>query len=145
MVLFAQNTKVDALARVPLLAGLSKRELASLAKVAEDMEFPPGRKLASEGVRGREFFAIVEGDVELTKRGKRIKTLGPGEFCGEFSLIMGGPRMTTLTAKTPVRAFILTDRHFKELLKTHPGVELKVMRSLVEWLRRVVNDPALSS
>lgn len=129
---------------MPLLAGLSKRELASLAKVAEDMEFPPGRKLAVEGARGRDFFAIVEGDVELTKRGKRIKTLGPGEYCGEFALIVGGPRMTTATARTPVRAFILTDRHFKALLKTYPGVELKVMRSLVEWLRRVVNDPALS-
>jgi hypothetical protein len=34
--------------------------------------------------------------------------------------------MTTATAKTPVRAFILTDRHFKQLLKTHPGVELQV-------------------
>ena len=144
MVLFAQNTKVDALARVPLLAGLSKRELASLAKVAEDMEFPAGRKLAAEGARGREFFAIVEGEVDLTKKGKPIKTLAPGEYCGEFALIVGGPRLTTATAKTPVRAFILTDRHFKQLLKTHPGVELKVMRSLVEWLRRVVNDPELS-
>lgn len=145
MALLAQNTKVEALARVPLLAGLSKRELASLAKVAEDMEFAVGRKLATEGVRGREFFAIVDGEVELTKKGKRIKTLGPGEFCGEFSLIMGGPRMTTLTAKTPVRAFILTDRHFKQLMQSHPGVELKIMRSLVEWLRRVDDDPALSS
>jgi CRP-like cAMP-binding protein len=142
--LFAQNTKVEALAKVPLLAGLSKRELASLAKVAEDMEFPVGRKLAVEGARGREFFAIVDGEVELTKKGKRITTLGPGEYCGEFALIVGGPRMTTLTAKTRVRAFILTDRHFKQLLKTHPGVELKVMRSLVEWLLRVVKNPELS-
>ena len=144
MALFAQNTKVEALAKVPLLTGLSRRELVSLAKVAEDMEFAVGRKLASEGARGREFFAIVEGEVELTKKGKRIATLGPGEFCGEFALIVGGPRLTTATAKTPVRAFILTDRHFKALLRTHPGVELKVMRSLVQWLLRVVNDPALS-
>lgn len=144
MALFAQNAKVEALAKVPLLAGLSKRELASLAKVAEDMEFPAGRKLAAEGMRGREFFAIVDGEVELTKKGKRVTTLVPGEYCGEFALIMGGPRLTTATAKTPVRVFVLTDRHFRELLKTHPGVELKIMRSLVEWLRRVVNDPALS-
>ena len=144
MALLAQNTKVESLAKVPLLTGLSKRELAALAKVAEDMEFPVGRKLAVEGARGREFFAIVDGEVELTKKGKRIKTLVPGDFCGEFALIVGGPRLTTATARTPVRAFILTDRHFKELLKTHPGVELKVMRSLVEWLLRVVNDLALA-
>jgi CRP/FNR family transcriptional regulator, cyclic AMP receptor protein len=142
--LFAQNTKVEALAKVPLLSGLSKRELTSLAKVAEDLEFPPGRKLAGEGMRGREFFAIVDGQVDLTKNGKRVATLGPGEYCGEFALIVGGPRLTTAIAKTPVRVFVLTDRHFKELVKIHPGVELKIMRSLVDWLRRVLNDPALS-
>ena len=46
---------------MPLLAGLSKRERAQLAKVAEELEIPAGRKLAAEGTRGREFFAIVEG------------------------------------------------------------------------------------
>ena len=68
----------------------------------------------------------------------------PGDFCGEFALIVGSPRLTTATAKTPVRVFVLTDRHFKQVLRLHPGVELKVMRSLVEWLSRVVSDPALT-
>jgi CRP-like cAMP-binding protein len=142
--LLTQNTKVEALGKVPLLAGLSKRERAQLAKVAEDLEIPAGRKIATEGTRGREFFAIVEGEVELTQKGKRIGTLGPGEYCGEFALIIGGPRPTTATAKTPLRVFVLTDRHFKELLRNNPGVELKVMRSLAEWVRRLrKNDPTL--
>jgi CRP-like cAMP-binding protein len=70
-------------------------------------------------------------------------TLGPGDFYGEFSLIMGRPRRMTATAKTPVRAFVLTERHFKELLRSNPGVELKVMRSLAEWVRTLLKDPAL--
>ena len=80
----------------------------------------------------------------MTKKGKKIGTLGPGDHCGEFALIIGGPRPTTVTAKTPVRVFVLTDRHFKQLLRTNPGVELKVMRSLAEWVRRLrQNDPTL--
>jgi CRP-like cAMP-binding protein len=142
--LFPRNTKIEALGRVPLFSGFSKRQLAELAKIADDLEIPAGRKIATEGTRGREFFAIVDGEVELTKNGRPVKTLGPGEFCGEFALIVGGPRLTTATAKTPLRVFVLTERHFKQLVKTNPGVELKVMRSLVEWLLRVVNDPALT-
>ena len=142
--LFPRNTKIEALGRVPLFSGFSKRELGELAKIADDLEIPAGRTIGTEGTRGREFFAIVEGEVELTKKGKRVKTLVPGDFCGEFALIVGSPRLTTATAKTPVRVFVLTDRHFKQVLRAHPGVELKVMRSLVEWLSRVVNDPALT-
>ena len=84
MALFAQNSesrgavpKIEALGRVPLFSGFSKRELGELAKVAEDLEIPAGRTIGTEGARGREFFAIVEGEVELTKKGKRVKTLGP--------------------------------------------------------------------
>ena len=145
MALLTQNTKVDALRRVPLLAGLSRRELGELAKVAEDLEFPAGRVLAREGSMSREFFAIVEGEVEMTRKGKHVVTIGPGDFIGEFSLLVCRPRQVTATAKTPVRAFVLTERHFLELLRTHPGVELKVMRSLVEWVRELVDDPALLS
>jgi CRP-like cAMP-binding protein len=142
--LLSQNTKVEALGKVPLLAGLSKRERAQLAKVAEELEIPAGRKIATEGTRGREFFAIVDGQVEVTRKGKRLATLGPGDFVGEFALIIGGPRPATATAKTPLHVFVLTDRHFKDLLRSNPGVELKVMRSLAEWVRKLrKDDPTL--
>jgi CRP-like cAMP-binding protein len=145
VVLLSHNTKVEALRRVPLLAGLSRRELGGLAKVAEDLEFPPGKVLAREGTMSREFFAIVEGEVEMTRKGKHVVTIGPGDFIGEFSLLVCRPRQVTATAKTTVRAFVLTERHFEQLLETHPGVEVKVMRSLVEWVRELVDDPALLS
>src|SRR4029077_14105561 len=132
--LLSQNTKVEALAKVPLLSGLSKRELAELAKVAEDLDIPPGRTLAREGAMSREFFVIVDGEVELTKKGRHVKTLGPGDFIGEFSLVLCKPREVTATAKTEIRAFVLTEREFRELIRSNPGVELKVMRSLVEWV-----------
>ncbi|HZQ81113.1 MAG TPA: cyclic nucleotide-binding domain-containing protein [Gaiellaceae bacterium] len=143
MRLLSQNAKVAALSRVPLLSGLSKRELSELARVAEDLEFPAGRVLAREGTMSREFLAIVEGEVELTKKGRRVKTIGPGDFIGEFSLVVGKPREVTATSKTPLRAFVLTERDFKQLLRSSPGVELKVMRSLVEWIRTLVKDPTL--
>ena|SRR5437763_13422022 len=145
MITSSQNTKVEALRKVPLLAGLSRRELGELAKVAEDLDFPAGSVLARENTMSREFFAIVEGTVEMTRKGKHVVTIGPGDFIGEFSLLVCRPRQVTATAKTNVRAFVLTERHFVQLLRTSPGVEVKVMRSLVEWVRELVDDPALLS
>jgi CRP-like cAMP-binding protein len=42
-----------------------------------------------------------------------------------------------VTAKTPLRVFVLTRRDFHHLLDTEPGVERKVLRALA---RRALAD-----
>jgi CRP-like cAMP-binding protein len=132
--LFTQDTKVKALAEAPLFAGLSKKELAQLAKQTEDLEFGTGTILCKEGATGREFFVIVEGKVDVSKKGRRIASLGPGDFIGEIAIIQQAPRTATATAKTPVRAFVLTSQGFFGLLDHNPAVERKVLRTLAKRL-----------
>lgn len=128
---FSQNTKVQSLARAPLFEGLTKRDLGQLAKVTEDLEVAPGKVLCREGDVGREFFVIVDGEVEVTKDGKRLRTLGPGDFFGEIALVEHTRRTATVVATTPLRFFVLTSQAFWGLLDTSPGVERKVLRALV--------------
>ena len=135
MRLFSANTKADALARAPLFEGLSRKELAQLARMTEDVEVDPGKVLVREGETGREFFVIVDGEVEVTKGGKSLGTRGGGDFFGEIALIEHVPRTATVTAKTPVRFFVLTSQAFASLLDHNPGVERKVLRALA---RRVL-------
>src|ERR671918_2027299 len=127
MRLFSQDTKVEALKRAPLFEGLSKKELAQLARVSEDMEIPKGQVLTKEGEIGHEFFVIVEGETEVTKNGKRVAKRGGGDFIGEIALIEETPRTATVTAKTPLRVFVLTTKDFHHLLEENPKVERKVM------------------
>jgi CRP/FNR family cyclic AMP-dependent transcriptional regulator len=132
--LFTQDVKVEALKRAPLFEGLSKKELRELARATEDLKMEAGTVLCKEGSLGREFFVIVDGVAEVTKSGKRLATRQAGEFFGEIALITTTKRTATVTAKTPIRCFILTRGDFRRVLDESPSVERKVMQALAERL-----------
>ena len=139
MRLFSQDSKVQALGRAPLFEGLSKKDLTELARLTEDMEIAAGKTLCKEDTLGYEFFVIVEGEVEIRKKGRKVATRGPGEFFGEMALIERIPRTATVKATTPLRFFVLTRQSFNRLLDQQPSVERKVLRALA---RRVLQDIA---
>jgi CPA2 family monovalent cation:H+ antiporter-2 len=57
-----------------------------------------------------------------------------GDFFGEIALISGAPRTATVTATSPVRALVITDRDFRTLLKKSPAMQLRVLEALAERL-----------
>jgi CRP/FNR family transcriptional regulator, cyclic AMP receptor protein len=142
--LFSQDTKVQALKRVPLFEDLSKKELAELARVSEDLEVEAGRELTREGETGQEFFVIVEGEIEVTIKGKRRASRGEGEFVGEIALLENVPRTATVTAKTPLRLFVLTRQDFRRLVDQNRSVEQKVMRTLARRVVDLSSDPTVA-
>ena len=134
MRLFSQNVKVEALKRAPLFESLSKKELAELARVTDDLKVEPGTVLCREGKVGREFFVIVDGTADVTKGGKLLASRSGGEFVGEIALLTTSKRTATVTATTPLRCFILTQGDFRRVLEENPGVQLKVIKALAERL-----------
>jgi CRP-like cAMP-binding protein len=141
--LFSQDKKVAALKRAPLFADLSRKELTELAKVTDVVDFDTGKVLCREGQTGQEFFVIMEGEVEVTRRGKKLATGGSGEFFGEIALVENLPRTATVTAQTPICSFVLTRRSFLRLLDEQPRVERKVMRTLARRLVEVSDELSL--
>jgi CRP/FNR family cyclic AMP-dependent transcriptional regulator len=142
--LFSQDTKVEALKRAPLFEGLSKKELTLLARVSEDMELDAGTVLCKEGELGHEFFVIVEGETEVTRKGKKLAKRSGGDFVGEIALLEEVPRTATVKAKTPLRVFVLTSRDFHHLLEESPQVERKVLRALAKRVAALAADPAVA-
>lgn len=143
MRLFKQDTKVEALKRAPLFEDLSRKELVQLARVSEDLEVSPGQVLCKEGEIGHEFFVIVEGEAEVRRKGRRVAMRGGGDFFGEIALLEQIPRTATVTAKTPLRLFVLTGTSFRHLLDENPNVERKVLRALARRVVDLSGDPAL--
>jgi CRP-like cAMP-binding protein len=144
MALFTQDTKVKTLRNAPLFEGLSKKELTELARRSEDMELEAGTVLCREGEVGQEFFVIVDGEVTVKRKGRNLGTRGSGDFIGEIALLEDIKRTATVTAKTPVRVFVLTRPAFQHLVNEHPAVESKVMRALARRLVAMSSDPSLS-
>jgi CRP-like cAMP-binding protein len=142
--LFSQDRKVEALKRAPLFANLSRKELVQLARLTDDAEVSDGKVLCREGDLGREFFVLVEGSVEVATKGRRVATLGAGDFVGEISLLEPTPRTATVTAKTPLRLFVLTPKDFRRMLDENPSVERKVLRALARRVLELSRDPTLA-
>jgi CRP/FNR family cyclic AMP-dependent transcriptional regulator len=143
MRLFSHDTKVDALSQAPLFEGLTHKELTEVAKRSEDLDFAAGKVLCREGEIGSEFYVIMEGEAEVTRRGEKLATQGSGSFFGEISLVEDVPRNATVTATTPIRCFVLTRGRFLHVLDEFPGVERKVMRALAKRLVAASDDPNL--
>jgi CRP-like cAMP-binding protein len=142
--LFNQDTKVQALKRVPLFEGLSKKELGLLAQVSEDMEVPAGHVLTREGDTGQEFFVIVDGTTEVIAKGKSMGDRGAGEFIGEIALLEDTKRTATVKAKTPLRVFVLTRQDFRRLVDQNPDVERKVLQALARRVVELSDDPTVA-
>ena len=144
MRLFSQDTKAQALKGVPLFEDLSRKELVQLERVCEDLEVEQGRVLCKEGEVGHEFFVLVNGKVQVSRKGRRVATMGGGDFVGGIALVTKLPRTATVTAETPVRLFVLTSREFHAVLDRNPKVERKVLRALARRLAETSSDPTLA-
>jgi CRP/FNR family cyclic AMP-dependent transcriptional regulator len=129
-----KNTKVELIKGVPLFAGLSKRELEEVAGLADELAIPEGTKLTHEGAAGHEFLVLAEGTAEVRRGGRKINTLGSGDFLGEIALITGVPRTATVTTTGPARLLVITARDFKSLLRRTPSIQIKILEALASRL-----------
>ena len=127
-----RNAKIDLIKGVPLFARCSKKELAEVAKLADEIDFGPGKELIREGAIGREFFVLVEGTVDVRKGERRVNQLGRGDFFGEIALIAHTPRTATVSTASDVDLLVITSQSFKTLLEHQPAIASKVLAALPE-------------
>lgn len=127
-----RNAKIELIQGAPLFTRLSRKELGEVAQVADEIELPAGKTLMREGDRGREFYVLVDGCVEVRKSGRKINTLGPGDFFGEIALVSRAPRSATVTTTTPVRALVITEQAFRGVLDRIPSVQIRVLEALAD-------------
>jgi len=130
-----RNEKAELLKRVPLFADCSRGELEEIAQLADEIDLAEGKELTRLGESGREFFVLLEGEADVSQDGRSINTLGAGDFFGEIALVEDTPRTATVTATTPVRVLVITDRAFRKLLGEQPELQRKVLVALAERVK----------
>jgi CRP-like cAMP-binding protein len=127
-----RDSKAELLGAVPIFSSCPKKDLRRLASVAEEIDLRSGKVLTRQGGPGREFFVLLEGEVDVSRDGKTITTLGPGDFFGEVALVSKQPRTATVTTTTPTLALVITETNFKRLLREYPDISFKVMEAMAE-------------
>ena len=127
-----KDAKLELLRQVPLFAGCSKKELGEISMLADELNLPAGTTLIEEGRQGHEFFLLVEGEVDVRAKGRKVNTLSDGAFFGEMALVSQRPRNATLTASGPVRVLVVHEQSFRRLLHDSPPIQLKVLQTLAD-------------
>ena len=132
-----QHETVTALSVVPLFSSFTKKQLDRLARDTDRQSFAPGVKIVEEGLLGETLFVVLEGRAKVTRRGKRVGEVLPGDFFGELSALDGGPRSATVTATTPVTVLRLFRRTLIGALKEEPRMAIKLLDGMAARIRQV--------
>ncbi len=127
-----RDAKVELLRRVPLFSGCSKKELEAIARVTDEADLPAGETLIREGRPGRECFVLVNGEVEVTRGGRRVPIRGGTELFGEVALLSDRPRSATVTTLTAVHVLVLSSAAFRSVVQTTPPMAMKILKVLAE-------------
>jgi CRP-like cAMP-binding protein len=132
--MLTREATVDWLELVDAFKGCTRSQLKQVARLAERVQVGQGEVLAREGRIGREFFLVLSGTVDVTQAGRKVNTLGPGNFFGELAAINPGVRNATVIAGTEVEVLIIGPREFATMVAI-PGFRDALFKSMADRLR----------
>ena len=134
-----ETSAIDALRTVPLFSELEQDDLESLAEQFREHTFPAGSAVTVEGQRGARilaFFIVTAGTVVVTKDGRELATLGPGDHFGEIALLRDMPRTATVIADSELRCLALGSWDFRPLVERRPEIAWRLLEAMSERLER---------
>jgi CRP/FNR family transcriptional regulator len=126
---------VDLLKKVPLFAGLDKKELEAIASSMRERRFKAGDTVTQEGAGGVGFFVVQEGQADVNVGGESKGSVGPGDYFGEIALINESPRTATLTASTDMVCYGMTPWDFRPLVESNSTIAWKLLTAMAEKMR----------
>ncbi|MGH2642299.1 MAG: cyclic nucleotide-binding domain-containing protein [Actinomycetota bacterium] len=128
---------VAALNAVPLFDGFSKRHLHRLVTEAEVVTFEPGRTIVEEGGAGEAMFVVLSGGARVTRGGRKVASMVPGDFFGELSALDGGPRTASIVSETPMELLRVFRHTLHRMIEEEPSLAMGLLEGLARRLRQV--------
>jgi CRP/FNR family cyclic AMP-dependent transcriptional regulator len=143
-----QEGNVDSMvASAALLRGVEPGAAVALAKQLQPVEFPRGHTVFAQGQPGDRLYLITSGKVKVCRRWLDdrehvLAVLGPSEMFGELSVFDPGPRTSTATTLTEVRAVSMDRTALRGWITERPEIAEQLLRVLARRLRRTNDDLA---
>ena len=132
------------LERVPLFAGTSAAFLHGLALCLKPVAVAPHEFVVRRGELGKEMYFVVRGAIEvLGPDGSVLKAMGPGDFFGELSVLLAGPRTASVVARDDCDLYCLEAADFARVLKIYPEFAQSIVEVAADRYKVVVAAEAM--
>lgn len=130
------DQKAEALARLPLFAGISPESMSRLAAVAGEQEFTSGQFIVRQGQVGTGLYLVVDGSVNVVRGADDVVArLKQGDFFGELSVVDQQPRNANVQAAEPTRVLAIASWDLLSLLDHDPALALNMIKGLAARVR----------
>jgi CRP-like cAMP-binding protein len=135
----------DVLARSGIVQGVEPAAVAALASQLQPVDFPRGHTIFVEGEPGDRLYIIVSGKVKIVRsapdgRENLLTILGPSDMFGELAIFDPGPRTSSVTTVTQVRAVSMDREALRTWISGRPEIAEQLLRVLARRLRRTNNN-----
>jgi len=132
-----------ALARASIFQDVGPDALAAAVTQLDWVSFPQRHNVFREGDAGDRLYIVTAGRVKVACTTRHsdslIAILGPSEVFGELALLDQGPRTSTVTTITAVRAATMTRPALLSWIRQEPHAADQMLRVLARRLRRTNN------
>ena len=137
----------EVLARAGIFQGVEPSAMEALAAQLQPVDFPRGHVIFNEGEPGDRLYIITSGKVKIGRksvdgRENLLTIMGPSDMFGELSIFDPGPRTSSATTVTEVRAVSMDRGALKEWIGRRPEISEQLLRVLARRLRRTNNNLA---
>src|SRR5258705_11886201 len=137
----------EIVARAGMFQGVEPSAVSALTKQLQPVDFPRGHTVFAEGEPGDRLFIIISGKVKIGRRSpdgreNLLTIMGPSDMFGELSIFDPGPRTSSATTITEVRAVSMDRDALRAWIADRPETAEKMLRVLARRLRRTNHNLA---
>ena len=136
------SEKLLLLKKIDMFSDLTAAELAAIAAVTKELEYPEDRIVIKQGDIGETVFLILNGQVEVIKElaeGEELflDKIESGDSFGEMALLENESRSATVRTSKASRFLILHQQEFNETVLEYPRIALKICKVLSSRIRHL--------
>ena len=134
----------DPLATAGIFQGVDPSAVDALRTALEPVSFPRAHVIFAEGELGDRLYILQSGKVKIGRksadgRENLLAVFGPSDMFGELSIFDPGPRTSTATTVTEVKAVSMDRVALREWITKRPEIAEQLLRVIARRLRRTNN------
>jgi hypothetical protein len=130
------QVEIRLLRSIRIFAPLPAPTIELVARELEPLTVSAGTRVITEGERGDRYFAVADGELDITRGAEQLSRIGRGDGFGEVALVRDVPRTASVTAATDCLLYGLDGDVFLETVTANASAG----RVAVEIVDRHLGD-----